>query len=67
VQITITETGPSRSRITISEEFAAGPLHHLKVFLNDVALHWRNRESLRRLGDLAERRAGTVAGPPPRD
>jgi uncharacterized protein YndB with AHSA1/START domain len=67
VQITITETGPARSRITMREEFAAGPLRRLKTLLNDVALHWRNRESLRRLGDLAERRTRAAAGPPPLD
>jgi uncharacterized protein YndB with AHSA1/START domain len=67
VFITVAGTGSGRSRVTICEEFAAGPLRRLKALVNDVALHWRNRESLRRLGDLVERRVGGVAGPPPGD
>jgi hypothetical protein len=48
--------GPEATRVTIIEQFTEGPLIGLRNKINDLALHYRNRESLRRLADLAERR-----------
>jgi uncharacterized protein YndB with AHSA1/START domain len=44
------------TRITMAEDFAAGPLRWIRTKVNDVLLHYRNIESLRRLGDLAVRK-----------
>jgi hypothetical protein len=38
------------------EDTAAGPLHWLRTKANDLLMHGRNRESLRRLADMAEHR-----------
>jgi hypothetical protein len=54
VRITLTEVGSDRTRITLTEDFHAGPLRWVRTKANDLALHRRNRESLRRLADLAE-------------
>jgi Polyketide cyclase / dehydrase and lipid transport len=48
--------GPTTTRVAMTEEFAEGPLHLVRTVLENVALRWRNKESLRRLGDLATRR-----------
>jgi Polyketide cyclase / dehydrase and lipid transport len=57
VRFTLTPVGASATRVTMDEEFAAGPLHWVRTKINDLALHRRNKESLRRLADLAMRRA----------
>jgi hypothetical protein len=57
VRISLTEEAPNRTRITMTEDFRAGPLRWVRTKVNDLLLHRRNRESLRRLADLAERRA----------
>lgn len=46
----------TRTRVVMHEEFAAGPLQWVRTKLNDLALHGRNRESLRRLTELAVHR-----------
>jgi hypothetical protein len=58
VDIELTELPDgAHTRVTISEDFAAGPLNWVRTKINDLALHGRNRESLRRLADFATRRA----------
>ena len=57
VRLTLTPVGTTATRVTMVEDFHDGPLLWLRNKVNDVALHYRNRESLRRLGDLAVRRA----------
>jgi hypothetical protein len=57
VRITLTPVGTTATRVTMVEDFHDGPLRWLRNTINDVALHFRNKESLRRLGDLAVRRA----------
>jgi hypothetical protein len=52
--------GGAATRLTLTEEFTEGPLIGLRTAINDRLLHLRNRESLRRLADLATRR---VHGP----
>ncbi|GGR91493.1 polyketide cyclase [Micromonospora fulviviridis] len=44
-----------RTRVTIGEDFAAGPLRWVRNKLNDLVLHQRNKETLRRLSDIATR------------
>jgi uncharacterized protein YndB with AHSA1/START domain len=56
VHLTLTPIGASATRVTMVEDFPEGPLRWLHTRVNDVALHWRNKESLRRLADLATRR-----------
>jgi hypothetical protein len=45
------------TRVRLAEDFQAGPLRWVRTKLNDLVLHYRNRESLRRLADLAVQRA----------
>lgn len=56
VRITLEPLAPERTRVVMREEFKAGPLLGLRNKINDVILHRRNVEALRRLADLAERR-----------
>ncbi|GAA3774759.1 SRPBCC family protein [Micromonospora maritima] len=44
-----------RTRVTIGEDFAAGPLRWVRTKLNDLVLHLRNKETLARLSDIATR------------
>ena len=60
VRLVLTPVGPATTRVQLTENVTAGPLRWLRTKVNDLALHWRNRESLRRLGDLAVHRASTV-------
>lgn len=62
VTITLEELAPHRTLAGIHEDFARGPLRWLRTAANDLALHFRNKESLRRLGDLARRRAAPEEG-----
>jgi len=43
------------TRVTIAESFTGGPLHWIRTKLDDLVLHHRNRETLRRLSDIATR------------
>jgi len=61
VRLTLTPIGGSATRVTMAEDFAEGPLRWIRTKVNDLALHRRNLESMRRLADLATRRA-SVAG-----
>jgi len=61
VRLVLTPAGPNATRVQLSEDFTAGPLRWLRTRVNDLALHRRNRESLRRLADLAVHRAAAVA------
>ncbi|MER7168028.1 SRPBCC family protein [Micromonospora sp. NPDC000207] len=47
-----------RTRIRLGEDFAAGPLLWVRTKLNDMVLHQRNKETLRRLSDIATRQKG---------
>ena len=46
----------AQTKVVMRENFAAGPLNMVRTKLNDLALHGRNRESIRRLTELAVRR-----------
>jgi hypothetical protein len=56
VDIVLEPAGPGATKVTIREDFHAGPLHWVKNKINDLVLHGRNTETLSRLGDLAERK-----------
>jgi uncharacterized protein YndB with AHSA1/START domain len=55
VIMTLTEVSPGHTKVTIHEDFTAGPARWLRTKLNDLILHRRNVESLRRLSDVATR------------
>jgi len=56
VALKLVDTGDGGTRVTLAEEFRAGPLRWVQTKVNDLILHARNVETLRRLGDLAVRR-----------
>ncbi|HET8684845.1 MAG TPA: SRPBCC family protein [Micromonosporaceae bacterium] len=57
VRIELTPVDADATRVTLAEEFRAGPLNWVQTKVNDLLLHGRNREALRRLADLAVRKA----------
>jgi hypothetical protein len=62
VRLSLTPTGAAATRVTMVEDFPEGPSRYLHTKLHDVFLYWRNRESLRRLADLATRRESVQIG-----
>lgn len=54
--ITLAPYGPASTKVTIREDVASGPLRWLRNKANDLLMHGRNREALRRLADIAEHR-----------
>jgi len=60
VRLTLTPDGAGATRVTMVEDFVEGPLRWVRTKINDLVLHRRNRESLRRLADLAVRRTPSV-------
>lgn len=60
VRITLEPTSAGETRVTMFEDFQAGPLHWLKNKINDMVLHRRNVEALRRLAELAEHSRHTI-------
>jgi Polyketide cyclase / dehydrase and lipid transport len=63
VDILLEPLDGGRTRITMKEDFERGPLLAVRNKINDLLLHRRNVEALRRLADLAER-AHTRHGSP---
>lgn len=63
VTITLSEVGPEATRVRLAEDFQAGPLRWVRTKVNDLLLHYRNREALRRLADLAVRRTHPTERP----
>ena len=55
VRITLEPVEASATKVTMAEDFEAGPLLFLRNKINDLVLHRRNDESLRRLADIASR------------
>jgi hypothetical protein len=45
--------GRNSTRVTLIEQITEGPLLALRNKINDLILHHRTREALRRLADLA--------------
>jgi hypothetical protein len=56
VRFTLTPVNERETRVTLAEEPVAGPLRWLRTKVDDLLLHRRNSEALRRLSDLATRR-----------
>jgi hypothetical protein len=56
VRFVLDPVGSDATQVTIIEQFTEGPLVGLRNKINDLLLHYRNREALRRLADIAERR-----------
>ena len=57
VEIVLDPLADGGTRITMKEDFEAGPLLFVRNKLNDLVLHRRNIESLRRLTDIVLRSA----------
>ena len=55
VKFELEPVGANATRVTMHEDFHAGPLQWVRNKVNDLVLHRRNVESLRRLADIAER------------
>lgn len=55
IKFLLEPAGPAATRVTMEEDFEAGPLLFLRNKINDLILHRRNIESLRRLSDIATR------------
>ncbi|MFC7533650.1 SRPBCC family protein [Actinoplanes sp. GCM10030250] len=55
VDIRLEPVGTDATRVVIHEDFEAGPLLWVRNKVNDLILHRRNIETLRRLADIAER------------
>jgi hypothetical protein len=60
VRITLAQIGNSSTRVVMDEQFEQGPASFVRNKVGDVVLHWRNKEALRRLADLATRRERVV-------
>jgi hypothetical protein len=54
VHMDLEPVGTTATRVTLAEDFEAGPLRALRNKINDLVLHRRNIEALRRLADIAE-------------
>ena len=55
IEIILDPLANGETRITMKEDFEAGPLRWARNKLNDLVLHRRNIESLRRLSDIVVR------------
>jgi uncharacterized protein YndB with AHSA1/START domain len=55
VETVLEPVGEHATRVTLKEDFEAGPLLWARNKINDLLLHRRNIESLRRLSDIATR------------
>ena len=55
VDIHLEPAGEGATKVIMHEDFERGPLLAVRNKLNDLVLHRRNIESLRRLADIAER------------
>jgi uncharacterized protein YndB with AHSA1/START domain len=55
IEMVLEPVGEGRTRITMKEDFEAGPLLWVRNKINDLVLHRRNIESLRRLSDIVVR------------
>ena len=53
---TLIPHGPDATRVVIDEDVAKGPLYYVRNKLNDLLIHGRNKETLRRLADIVEHR-----------
>src|SRR4051812_12338849 len=61
IEIILDPLADGQTRVTMKEDFEAGPLLWVRNKINDLVLHRRNIESLRRLSDIVVRRANKRA------
>src|SRR3954471_9583823 len=54
IRIDLAPVDGENTRVTMHEDFHAGPLRWIRNKINDLVLHGRNTEALRRLAELAE-------------
>jgi uncharacterized protein YndB with AHSA1/START domain len=55
IELRLEPAAVGATRVTMAEDFESGPLRVVRNKINDLVLHRRNIESLRRLADIAER------------
>jgi uncharacterized protein YndB with AHSA1/START domain len=69
VRVMLAPEGTDATRVTMAEQAVEGPLRWVRAGLDGLVLRRRNRESLRRLADLAvhRTRARPATGSPPAD
>ncbi len=65
IAIHLERTADGGTQVTFAEEPTAGPFYWVQNKLNDLLLHRRNRESLRRLADLVTHRLAPSASAGP--
>ena len=61
VRFTLTPVNEVETRVTLEEHFAAGPMGWMRTKVDDMLMHWRNKEAMRRLSDLATRKVARSA------
>jgi hypothetical protein len=61
IEIILDPLADGQTRVTMKEDFEAGPLLWVRNKINDLVLHRRNIESLRRLSDIVLRQANKRA------
>jgi hypothetical protein len=61
VTVLLAPVGDAATEVVMIEKFDAGPMRWMRTKVDDLLLHYRNRESLRRLADLAVRRVAGAA------
>ncbi len=66
VDIRLEPAGTDRTRVIMHEDFQRGPLLAARNKINDLVLHKRNVESLRRLADIAENAVSRTPSGSPR-
>lgn len=49
------------TRVTLEEHFDSGPMGWIRSKVDDALMHWRNKEALSRLDDLATRKVARAA------
>jgi hypothetical protein len=60
--LTLTPINGGATSVTLAEQFTAGPVGRFRSRIDDLFMHWRLREGLRRLSDLATRKHAATAG-----
>ena len=65
VRLMLTAHGAEATRVAMAEQFVEGPLRWFRARFDGLVLRRRNKESLRRLADLAQGRAQARPTAPP--
>jgi uncharacterized protein YndB with AHSA1/START domain len=62
VKFTLVPVDDVQTRVTLQEHFSGGPMGWIRTKVDDLLMHWRNKEALRRLDDLATRKVARSGG-----